>query len=497
MKSKSSILFLGILLICSLFLRTYNYKNINFDYDEDATIAQLKSTSLQRIYNYIFLQNLFKYEEINQIEKGIVWHINICFPLFYLPLKVASIFSQDISFFRLIVISFGIVTPVFLFLLGKKYSLQTGIIASVLLLFHPWAQFHSTYIRFYGFWALISTLCLWYVEFMITKIQQGRTTPVHYIILAISILLPCTVHAFGVVSSLLLLCMLLSHFYYHKTDLTNISLANKSIFGITFILLAIIVSTNVVVFAYTVFTESSPYGISESPLARQTTIHVVASALFNFGYLYPIIIVLLILVIIFKKSYTNITLNRYIVSITISLLPTLVIMVKKPQTIRPDYLYGIFPYLLLLTALLIEYLAQEFCKREYNAIFSVMMTLFLIVSTLPTFISNVFIDNDRFDFIGAAKFISKIENANFYSDSPGYFNVYLNKNRVQQILDIDPETCHSPKDEYFFIRIQKGKFTYFFYDFRKLKDAQLVEIIGKDRIDLRARKIYVFFRNCT
>ncbi len=497
MKRRTTILFLGIILLCSIFLRTYNYQNINIDYDEDATLFQIRSTSLHIITNYVFLQNLFKYEEINQIGKGIVWRINICFPLFYIPLKVASVFRQDIDFLRFIVIIFGAATPVFLFLLGGKYSLQTGIIASTLLLFHPWAQHHSTYIRLYGFWAFIATLCLWYVEFTITKIQQDRAASFHFIILAICLLLPCTVHAFGCISSIFLFCMLLSHFYYHRTDFAKISSRNKTIFGITFGLSTIIIGTNWLVFAYAVIMERSLSVISaESQLHGQSPLHVIASTAFNFGYLYPIVIVLLILFMLQKKGHTNVTFNRYVFSIIVSSIPILLIMVKSPTSIRPDYMYGNLPYLLLLLALSIEHSARELCKRKYKVMWSLVITLFLLISTLPTFVSNVFIDNERLDYRATAQFISNIQDANFYSTAPGYFNRYLNANRVEQIENIYPETCQSQKDEYFLIRMRKGKSTYFFYDFRKLKDAQLVKIIGKDRIDLRANKIYLFFRNC-
>lgn len=502
MRRKAPMVFLCIVItFCSIVLRTYNYKHISFDYDEDATITQVENTSLQRIYNYIFLQNVFKYEEISQIERGSFWHVNIWFPLFYIPLKIASIFRHDIDFLRLVVIIFGILIPVFLFLLGNKYSLQTGIIASVLFLFHPWAHFHSTYIRFYGFWALISTVCLWYVESILTKIQRGRTTFGYWITLAVCILLPSTVHAFGVISSFFLLCMLISHFYYHRTDFTNISLAHRSIFGVTFISLAIIIGTNVLLFAHAAFIEFSSYSSTNESLfarqlAKQSTVHVFASTLFNFGYFYPIILVLLLFFMFRKKSHTSIILTRYVFSMAISFIPILFIMLKAPQSIRPDYIYGIFPWLLLVTALSIEYIAQELTQIRYKMMFSVTMTLFLIASTLPTFISNVFIDYDRFDYQEAARFISTIENANLYSTAPGHFNLYSDEHRVQQLAEIDPETCHAQKDEYFLIRMRKGKSTLFFYDFNRLKDAQLVEIIGKDRIDLRANKIYVFFRNC-
>ncbi|MCP4366601.1 MAG: hypothetical protein GY797_00590, partial [Deltaproteobacteria bacterium] len=309
---------------------------------------------------------------------------------------------------------------------------------------------------------------------MITKIQQGRTSPVHVIILAVCIFLPSTVHAFGVVPSLFLLCMLISHFYYHRPDFAKISSANKIIFGITVILSAIIVGTNVLVFAYAAVMKLSSHNISDGFLLKsQTTIHVFASTLFNFGYFFPIIIVFLILFMVLKKDYTNTTLHRYIFSLTVSLIPTLFIMVKNPQSIRPDFIYGILPYLLLFIALSIGYIAQELCKAQYTNIFSVIMTLFLIASTLPAFVSNVFIDNDRLDYREAARFISNINDANVYSTAPGYFNLYLDKRLVQQLADIDPATCQSPKDEYFLIRMRKGKSTHFFYDPKKLKNVQL------------------------
>jgi hypothetical protein len=494
MKKRFTILFFCILVICSIFFRTYHYKTISLDYDEQKTIyVELKNTSIQSIYNYIFLQNAFKYREIDK-KFEIGRNINICFPLYYIPLKIASIFRYEISFFRLITIIFGIFTPALLFLLGKRYSIQIGIMASVLLLFHPWAQHQSVHIRFYEIWSLISILCLWYVERITAKIKEGQTTSFHFVILAVCLLIPCTIHAFGVISLLFMVSMLLSHFYYNRADLSKISLNNKVIFGITFLIGAIIVGINLMVFLYATLIQTHPAYLANT----ESAIHLIVSSLFNFGYFYPLIIGASILVMILKSDYRNHTLNRYVFSIIISLLPVSLILLK-PHAFRADFFYGILPYVLLLTALSINHLADELCKAKYIniTIFSAGVTVFLIASLLPTFVSNVFIDYDRLDHIEAAKMISKIKGADVYATHHPYFNVYLNKPNVQQIEDVEPEKCHSLKDEYFFIEMRKGKSTNFSYDFRKLKDAQLVRIIGKDRIDLRASKIYVFFRKCT
>ena len=70
-------------------------------------------------------------------------------------------------------------------------------------------------------------------------------------------------------------------------DFNKISLTNKYIFGITIMLLVIIVVTNVLVFAYAVFVKLSTNVLDETAYNSESAIHALSTTIFNFGYFYP------------------------------------------------------------------------------------------------------------------------------------------------------------------------------------------------------------------
>lgn len=497
MKSKTTWLVLGILFVGTVTLRCYHYTALSIDYDEFFTIQQVNSTSLTTVENYLLLQNVFQYKQINQQGRGIRDEVQVCFPFFFALLGLAKHFRDDIHFFRLIVISFGVLTPLGLFAIGKKYSASVAIISAVLWLFHPWAHFHSTYFRFYSLWAFIATFSLCYVEYVLSKLHTGQIPSWKVVVVVLLIFLPSTIHLFGVYTSFFLICMIGSHFFYHQQDLKRLSRANIMAFGLTFLMGMIVVGLNLLVFVYATLTTDMAVASKGSALSEQNAIHVIASTIFNVGLLFPLMPGGMVVLAIVNKASLRLPIKRYGLSLLLCSIPLIGTMLITPHMIRPDYLFGLFPYVLILTAFVIEAFAHS-CQCQYQWLYSGMLTLCLVVSTLPTLVSNVFIDYDRFDFQTAAQFIAaRPLPARFYSSGPGHFNVYLKDQRVTQINTINPATCQSSDDEYFLIWMRKGKSSYFYYNLRQLPGVQVLDIIGKDRIDLRANKIYVLFRKCS
>jgi len=304
-------------------------------------------------------------------------------------------------------------------------------------------------------------------------------------------LIPNSIHAFGAITTLFLLCMLVSHFYYNRNDLAKISSSSIVTFVSAFAVIAIIIGVNIIVFFYSGMVAGDR---SVDNVMSESAVHAVLSLLFNIGPFYPIVILSAVLLMFLTRDFRNTVLNRYFFSTAVALMPIPLFIIFKYSYFRPDYIYGMFPYIVILTALCIAYLSDKMCRPEHKTLFVSIVSLFIIISTLPTFVSNVFIDNDRADYKGVAKFISGIKDADFYSTSPGFLNLYLGRNLVRQIPSAGAEKPDNSVDEYYIILSRKGKSTVFSYDFCRLKDAQLIKIIGKDRLDLRANKIFIFLR---
>lgn len=490
---KQVFLLVGLLAVSSLILRTYRYTDISLDYDEHKSIyTELKNTSFRSLANYLFLQNALNYRAINQRGIEVGDQLNICFPLYYLPLKLAALIRHDISFLRLFTTMFGVLTPVLVFWVGKRYRLSVGVIAALLVLFHPWAQQHSVHIRFYEFWALLSVLGLWYVEYSLVKIRQRQTRAWQMIGLAAVLLLPCTVHAFGVLSTAFMTMMILTSVYAEKLSLREIPFVHKLWFGVTGLVLGVIIGVNLLVFGYTsVIGDHASYTENS-----ESALHILLSAIFNFGYFHIGLLGVFVLVAIVHRQRLSLPLKRYSLSFLVSVVLSVVVVVK-PHAFRPDFFYGLLPYVCLFIALIIEYLAQSGCKPSSVRMGEILLAGTLILSTFPTFVSNEFIDFDRLNFVEAAKIAAKLQgNAALYSSEHNYMNVYLETPIIQPMHKMNPEQCSSGQDEYFFVSLRKGKSIQFGYDVTTLQKVQLVEILGKSRIDHRMNSIFVFFRRC-
>jgi hypothetical protein len=502
MKKRIDILVFLVILIATVILRTYNYTEISPDYDEASTVNyELNCTSLNTISNYVNLIPLLQKNKVVNECSG----LHSIFPLYYLFMKPFTFipggydspvfdYIHTYEFLRLISILIGIVTIALLFWFCKKYyGLSIAIIASALYLFHPWAQHHATYIRLYGFWALVSLLSLWYFEFILSKFKSNSIKFRHFLLLAVFLILPITIHAGGVVCSIFLIIFFFSYFYYEQKLFFKFK-RTMLLFGFITLAVGSVFFIKLVSFAYGRLNDQFYVGVVKM---AESSIQFLFSTMFNFGELYIVVLAVALFLVFFVKL-KNPTLRRYLFSLFISVVPLTLASVFFPTMFRPDYLFGLFPYFIISVALSIQYAGKVLCNAQSRQFFSILLVLILILSTLPTLISNVFIDQDRFPYKDAAKYISQVKNAKFYSTNQGHIDIYVNKTKVDHLnVDYEYGRCASRQDEYFLVNVRKGKSTEFFYDYKKLKNAQLIDILGKDRLDLRSSKIYVFYRNCS
>lgn len=493
-KSKRKYVVIPMLLLISVFFRVYRIQDISLDYDEHKTIyAELKNTTIQTFTNYLTLRNAYDYQMINDTGTKVGWELNICFPLYYLPMKLAALFNDDIVFLRFCTALFGILTPIIIFLVGRRYSWKIGVMGALLLLFHPWAQNHSVHIRFYEFWALLSAISLWYVEFFLNRLQYKQTRIWHMVVLSIMLLLPCTVHAFGVLTTIFLVAIIAAYIAScpRHIKINDIPAIQRLAFYVTTFILTIIVSVNLLVFAYASVVENHPAYLHNS----ESAIHIFISSIFNFAYFYIAVAGMCLLATVLNWKSIPFPLKRYSVAYLVSISLCLVVLVK-PQSFRPDFFYGTLPFLCLLLAFQIDHFSKKWFSPSFSIQGSLLLVCLLILSNLPTFVSNVFIDFDRLPFLEAARMANKFntENAALYATNHNYINAYLSDNIVQPMTRVNPEHCQSSQDEYFFISMRKGRSMQFFYDYSSLKNVQLIQILGESRLDLRANHIFLFYR---
>src|SRR5712692_1177377 len=87
-------------IILTAAVRTFNYRHTSLDYDEHKTIVdELRLTDREHIFGYFILQNLWDYNHINHDHIGI--NNSICFPFYYIPMKLVYLLRSDLASLRL------------------------------------------------------------------------------------------------------------------------------------------------------------------------------------------------------------------------------------------------------------------------------------------------------------------------------------------------------------------------------------------------------------
>ena len=407
-------------------------------------------------------------------------------------MKAVYLFSSDLASLRLVTIMWGVLSIVSFYFLGNRFGNDVGWIAFAIMLFHPWVQHHTVHIRFYELWSFTAIIGLFYTHVLVKRIASGACRLLDCCAFPVLLLLPCTVHAFGVVNALCLSAYFALSVWRSSEIKFQSFVRREWIIGLAvFLIMGIIVAGNIAVFGYATLID----GQAEDWINSTSMVQIWASFVFNAGYLSPLIVIASMTLILFRRK-----LDEYrhfldlFIAVAFSLIPALVITAIKPHAFRSDYLYGVLPYVLLVVAFSVDTLGRMIFQEREALATKMFLVVIIIGSTLPTFVSNVFIDKDRLPHDVAAAMISSLGEIKAYAPNPNYFNYYLMDHEVRDIHLAAKHSSETRTDEYFFIPMRKGMSTQFFYDFNSLDGLKLIKILGKDRLDLRSNQIYVFLR---
>lgn len=483
----SFLLSLFIVITLATAIRTFDYRNTSLDYDEHKTIVdELPLMNREHIAGYFTLRNVWNYDHVNKNYIGI--NNSICFPLYYIPMRLVHWFRPELSAIRLATIVWGICTVALFYVLGRVYGRSVAWLGSILMLFHPWVHHHTVHIRFYECWALISILGLLFAERIIRKLKNRNCSLFDCWVYAGVVMLPGTVHAFGVVNSLFIMTYTALQLRFNRVHLAR---SQWITLIVSFVIIGIVVSANVGAFGYATLIEGQAEGWNNSTSITQ----IVGSFVFNLGYMLPVLILTGLIVVKGRRVADRFhNLFHLTIALTVSLVPVAAIVMFAPNVFRADFLYGVLPYIILAGALSIDAISSMYFRDAGAQSARILMVFVAVVSTLPTFVSNVLIDKDRLPHQLASAEIATRPEGKVFAPNPNYFNYYLGDRRVVDIRKANQNFNDSGTDEYFYIPVRKGMATHMFYDFRLIDGINLLEIIGKDRIDLRSNQIYVFIR---
>jgi len=309
---------------------------------------------------------------------------------------------------------------------------------------------------------------------------------------AVLLLLPCAVHAFGIVNVLFLSgYVALKLWRADEISIESLMRPEWMIATLVFLVMGIIVAANLGAFGYATLID----GQAEDWNNSSSLVQIWGSFVFNVGWLLPLIAVAGVLVILISgASDEHRELTDIALAVALSLILVAIITAIKQNAIRSDFIYGMFPYMVLIAALSLNALGNMAFQGKYAIATKGFLVVIVITSTLPTFVSNVFIDKDRLPHDRAATMIDSLPEIKAYAPNPNYFNFYLNGRRVDDIRKANRRKNESGVDEYFFIPVRKGMSTQYFYDFYLIDGLRLIRILGKDRLDLRSNHIYIFVR---
>ncbi len=325
----SEVASVSLVILLAVAVRTYDFKNTSLDYDEHKTIAEeLRLTNVDYLWAYLTLKNVWNYASLN--KEQLATNNNISFPLYYIPMKAVYLLRSDLASLRLATITWGILSILFLFLLGNLFGEHVGWIAFLIVLFHPWAQHHATHIRFYEFWAFISVIGMYYTKILIEKVRNGSCRLLHCCMFAVLLLLPCAVRAFGIVNVLFLSgYVALKLWRADEISIESLMRPEWIIATLVFLVMGIIVAANLGAFGYATLID----GQAEDWNNSSSLVQIWGSFVFNVGWLLPLIAVAGVLVILISGASDE---HRELTDIALAVALSLILVAARNQSIRTE-----------------------------------------------------------------------------------------------------------------------------------------------------------------
>ena len=499
MDKRLTLLFV-LLLAAGAFFRLYP-ADCSFGVDAQASIKEATRLSAESFASYLTLENLWNFQAAN--VPRLAHHLELTMPGFYLILKSLQWFGveSDSSLRMLSAASFSIaLIPIMLCIGIRVRGVHSGIILVLLTVLSPLLQYYGTYIRFYAAMVFFAGLGYFHLVQSAIRLARGEDlSKTELACLAILFWLPLWIN----ISSLLIVAIytwILLFFIIPKLERKSGQMLLAAV-GV----LGIIPLGNSVAHLLARFTDSG----AVDNVMSQSALSFIGSLYFNFnGGIFLVILIALV--------FCQIPRQRFLLlycPYLIAMGALFIAAILRNDLFRPDYVSSLLPVTYLLFSESIVELStapsiKQIGLETQSRVLQYCLTAVVLLASLPSFVSNAFIDQDRFDYKRAIEAIKKHSEPNdlilVYAVGQDRFLKYdFDSDRIQLANLHQYGTLDHSAFNKVFIALgwrREG----FSKDFatvtrknkkelpRILNNSTLLEITGRSRLDLRDNLLFIF-----
>lgn len=470
--------------VLGIAVRNHDANVRGLEYDERTTIQFAEDCSPEVFGEYLLLRNVREPGHVPMTAISLQDYRS--FPAWLLcarALQTPNDHPANISRLRwLSVLLAGLAVPS-AYILGLRFGPIAAVLTAMMALLHPTCQFHGYNIRFYALLIFVSTAGLaWYVWVMpaipkwFAAKRRGRAA------LAILASAACvgamfTVHL-GVIFPIAVMLVIAWHHLRFSRAFAMLLVATLAFSAIPLF--------NIGNFFYVrTFADASIEEIvnSTGPLPG------LAAVAFNMGLGYCALAGMWLLN---SRSGDQWPIRW---GLAIAFFGIALAFAMKASLLRADYTLGLLPAILLAAALQIQTMTKASGQpwRTGAIVFG-----FALLLVLPSFWSTAVIDGDRVDYAAAIRFLredapgEKIlvithspRSMDYLDAEPGVKPVYIAE------VDLPEQNLAEYSRVYWIVREGKGFQTVRRPSFDHV-EGKLVRTLGKDRLDLRSCRLYVF-----
>jgi hypothetical protein len=505
----------ALLLLCAAGVRAYRVGRWSLDVDEAFSPQETAQVNAGTLRDYVLLRNAHLVEakprSTDWQDRLAVIQVFIThtFPLYYLLLRpvLAAWGTHELSL-RLLSVLFGVLAVPLAYWLGRRhFSERTGWLFAAFTLFHPLIQFHSQNARYYAL-AYFAALLVMHGSLAARRLlvdgadsparggaeRRRAWTHTRLAIFGLLLWVPMLIHASSIFA-LVFAAVILLETLLELGLLTFLRRARAMLLP----LLAggVVVAANQLFFLRGRLHEGFEAG-DQVTFGGSYLVHNLVSLIFNFG-LHFWLLVPVALWLLWRDRGRDRQLRGLVVALLLGLVVYAAFSLRTTE-IRFDYFYPALPCFLLVAAVALDRAAELLLAGPRKAPVVACLGAFVVLIGLPSLVSTAAIDGDRTDWRGGLEWLHRDATRRgqasplVYSAAPGLVAHYTGAASTRRLRDLDPDKVR-PGD-YVLVPWKRAGL-----DLRGtperverliLEGSTLVQVLGKDRLDLHINRLAVF-----
>ena len=384
------------------------------NYDSLATLQETDATTPALLADYFSLRTA---ASVTGNTAEIAHQINVTFPGSYVVNRAWMAVTGQAGYrgLRLLMalLSFG--TVVIIALLAWHMVGPHGAVAgSILATFSPLLQYYGSYIRFYATVTFFAALAYAVTLVVVSdggRAHRYRSHPMVLVMLCVLAWLPLTMHASGAIP--LFVCSYLLFFRLWPT----LAPVRRVWLAAIYAICGAPVLVNALAFVFARASDGSARSLRNSMSTSVTSLG--ASLAVNFNGLLFVLILFVICVF-----WRRLRISLLYVPFLICLSGASLLIAVRNDLFRPDYFSTLLPIVYFLCADGLEAMVVGLGDGWGSRSVAYLVLGLAVSFTLPSFVSNAFIDQDGNDFVAAIADVKVLEPGRsvlVFSDLPGYF----------------------------------------------------------------------------